>query len=223
MGDGQSLTGVVRAEIVEVRFAFSGRVSSLHVHPGDLVKPGTILAQLDKKILQTELDKELADYERTRADFEIFVKKMGEPKDDLSKYEKVQKQSLLNASVKSVELCKYRLDESTLSSPLRGIIMATQGLHPGLYITPGANPIRIIDLDTLEFAAQVTWKEVNSLRPGTGYLLIVEGYAESIPAVLKPFLPPENPKDKPELCFSFSSQNLIYPGLPGTISWSNPA
>ncbi|MBU1127146.1 HlyD family secretion protein, partial [Patescibacteria group bacterium] len=101
--------GNVSAKIIEVRFALSGKTSKILKKTGDTVRKGELLASLDKGILQTNLDRQLADYEKTRADFEIFNLKNPQISDDLSKYLKTEKQAQLNASVKEVELAKIRL------------------------------------------------------------------------------------------------------------------
>lgn len=218
MPDTKSLLGLVQADTIEVRFAFSGQVSSLLVHPGDQVKLGQLLARIDGKSLQAELDKELADYERTRADFEIYVKKAGEPGDDLARYEKVQKQASLNASVKSVELAKMRLDQTGLTSPVRGIVVDIGGLRQGLYATPGANPIKILDLNSLVFSVTPSWSQLQEFRSQTGHTIHFNDTDESVSAVLLSIIPPQSAKDKPQLNFSFSTEIAVYPGMSGSIS-----
>src|SRR3989344_1706265 len=128
--------GEGKARIVEARFALSGKVTFVAKHTGDNVKKGELLASLDRKILQTELDSELADFEKVRADFEIFNLKAGEPTDAISQYLKKEKQAQLNVSVKEVELAKARLDQADLFSPVAGVVLDDSAIVTGLYITP---------------------------------------------------------------------------------------
>lgn len=152
--------GEIKARIIEVRFAISGKVAVVSKFAGDKVTKGNLIASLDKKILQTELDKQLADYERTRADFEIFNMGKGEPADDLSKYLKTQKQAQLNISVKEVELAKCRLDMCDLISPIEGIILDDSSITPGIYTTPASSPIKIIDTKSFFFEFEVKQKDI---------------------------------------------------------------
>ncbi len=218
MPDTKSLLGIIQADTIEARFAFSGQVSALLVHPGDEVKVGQILARIDTKILQAELDKELADYERTRADFEIYVKKAGEPADDFAKFEKIQKQASLNSSVKSVELAKFRLDQTSLVSPVRGIVVDVGGLRQGLYATPGANPIKILDLNSTIFSVTPSWSQLKEFQSHTGHILHLDDTGEQVTATILSFIPPQTAKDKPQLNFSFSSAHPVYPGMSGSVS-----
>jgi multidrug resistance efflux pump len=51
--------GEIKAKVIEVRFAQSGLVSYVAKRTGDTVSKGNVLASLDKKILQQQLDSEL--------------------------------------------------------------------------------------------------------------------------------------------------------------------
>ena len=71
--------GVVKARIIDARFATSGKVSVVKKFTGDTVKKGDLLSSLERKTAQATLDRELADFERVRADFEIFNQKNPNP------------------------------------------------------------------------------------------------------------------------------------------------
>lgn len=152
---GAKYPGLVVGDIIEVRFASSGKVTHVAKRAGDTVTTGQLLAILDQKILQMELDKQLADYERTRAEFEIFVRKLGEPQTDIAKFQKTQIQAELNASVKAVEIAKYRLDQTGLISPVSGVIINDGLIRPGLNITPASNSYKILDSSSLRFQIQI--------------------------------------------------------------------
>src|SRR3989339_895894 len=102
--------GLAMADIIELRFPFSGLVANLNKKLGDSVKKGEIIASLTRTTLQSELDRQLAEYEKVRADFEIFALQNPDPSDDISKYQKTARQAQLNASVKYVEIAKAKLD-----------------------------------------------------------------------------------------------------------------
>lgn len=139
--------GTVKAKIIEVRFALSGQAALVTKKKGDKVKKGELLASLVKKTLQAELDRQLLDFEKVRAEFEIFNLQKGEPTDDITKYVKVQKQAELNRSVKEVELAKEKLDMADIFSPIEGLILEDSAIVPGIYLTPSSHPIRIIAND----------------------------------------------------------------------------
>lgn len=102
---------------------------------GDNVNKGEIIASLDRAVLQADLDRQLSDNQRVRAEFEIFNIKFNNPSDDITKYNKQSVQAALDASVKNVEQAKYRLDQADLVSPVLGIVLNTGGCKVGLNVT----------------------------------------------------------------------------------------
>jgi len=157
---GKTYTGEIKARIIEVRFAWSGKVAAVAKKAGDSVQKGNLLAALDRKILQTELDKQLADFEKTRADFEIFNLKQSGTADDLTKYLKVEKQAQLNVSVKEVELAKARLDQADLFSPVEGIVINDSNIVLGLYVTPSSTPFKILETASYCFEIKIEQEEI---------------------------------------------------------------
>ncbi len=155
-----TFAGEVKGKFVDVRFGLSGKVSAVKVQNGDVVKKWDLLASLDRKVLQAELDRQLADFEKTRADFEVFNQKNPNPQSDLDKYLKVGKQADLNASVKEVELSKMRLDMCDLVSPVDGVVIDDGGIVSGLFITPSNSPLKIFDVESLYFEFEVEQKDV---------------------------------------------------------------
>lgn len=164
MPDKKTFTGEIKAKIIELRFAFSGKVVSISAKKGDLVKKGQAIAFLDRKVLQMDLDRQLADFEKTRADFEIFNLQKGEPTDDISKYLKTQKQASLNSSVKEVELAKAKLDQANLISPVEGIIIEDNNIEIGINITPASNPIRILDTKSYFLEFEIEQKDLELFK-----------------------------------------------------------
>jgi hypothetical protein len=147
--------GLAMADVLDLRFPFSGSVAQVNHPVGAAVKKGDVICSLTRAPLQAELDRQLADYERVRAEFEMFSLQNPNPTDDFTKYQKTIKQSQLNVSVKDVELAKFRLDLVDLVSPVNALIAGLGGLVPGVYITPSANPVTLIQLDTLRFQIEV--------------------------------------------------------------------
>jgi len=172
--------GEVKARIVDVRFALSGKVSSVVKHTGDIVKKWNLIASLDRKVLQMELDKQLADYEKVRADFEIFAQKNPDPKEAIDKYLKTEKQASLNASVKEVELAKAKLDQSDLFSPVDGMIMDDSGIVPGLYVTPAGASVKIIDISSYYFEIELGQKDIPDFENPKESKIKLEGLEKEV-------------------------------------------
>jgi multidrug resistance efflux pump len=155
-----SYEGVIKARVVEVRFATAGKIVTVGKRVGEKVGKGELIASLDRNILQMELDRELSNFEKVRADFEIFNQKSPDPTDAIDKYLKTEKQALLNASVKEVELAKARLDQVDLLSPVNGIIFDDSGIMVGINVTPAGSAIKIIDTASYFFEFEIEEKDI---------------------------------------------------------------
>lgn len=208
--------GEIRARIVEIRFALSGKIAGVSKHTGDNVKKWNLVASLDRKILQMELDKQLSDYEKVRADWEIFGQKNPNPTEAIDKYLKTEKQALLNTSVKEVELAKAKLDQADLFSPVDGIIMDDNGIVPGLYVTPASSSIKIIDTGSYYFEFEVEQKEVSDFIKSKTCKVGIDGVKEKIEADT---LPVFSDGKKFTVRVNISSDEGIMLGMKGSVSF----
>jgi multidrug resistance efflux pump len=177
--------GEVKARIVDTRFALSGKIAGVSKYTGDTVKKWNLIASLDRKILQMELDRQLADYEKVRADFDGFAKKYPDPQDD-NKYTKAEKQAALNASVKDVELAKANLDQCDLFSPVDGTVLDDSGIIPGLYVTPAGGSVRIVDTSSYYFEIEAEQKDIPYFSEPKKCKVEITGLKEKITAESKP-------------------------------------
>lgn len=159
--------GVVTAtQIISLRFSEGGRLAWIKCGPGNLVKKGQALAGLDPKPIQTQLDIELADYRRIRAEFDQLSRKIPEPKNEDEKTQKEISQSRLEVSVKTVERYKLQLDALTLVAPLDAVVLETESLVPGVNLTPSGFPITLAALDSTVFEVKLPEEKFYRLSPG---------------------------------------------------------
>lgn len=180
-------TGEVEVEIIEVRFAFAGKTARVNKRVGEAVNKYELLASLDRKPLQSDLDKQLAAYEQQRAEFEIFAKKNPNPGDDITMYMKKIQQAQLDSSVKAVEQAKARLDEADLTSPVNGIVVDDGGNRVGLFVTPASNAYKIMDLEAKRIWVTITPEEIQKMVPGKE--VVVEIGEEKTPGKLGQVMP----------------------------------
>ena len=128
---------------VKLRFFQSGAVSWVGVKKGDEVKKGQILAKLDDKLKKIDLEIDLANYRRARAEFEVVARKLPNTVNEEEKGIKEIAQAKLDVSVKKVERQKYELEKLDLISPVKGKIVDDSSLVAGMNITPSGFPIII--------------------------------------------------------------------------------
>lgn len=155
----EPIPGVITADILEVRFAYAGKIAAVRKKTGEAVNKGEKIASLDRTPLQIDLDKQLADYERSRSDFELFAIKYRDQQDDITKFNRQSQQATLNSAVKDIESAKYKLDQADLISPVNGTIQEI-ALLPGLFITPASNAVAVIHRESMHFAMTVGQDDV---------------------------------------------------------------
>lgn len=160
------LTGkVVSDNLISLRFAEGGKLNSVRCHPGQIVKKGDRLASLDPKPVQTQLDIELADFRRVRAEFDQLTRQIPVAKTEDEKTKKEIAQSKLDVSVKTVEKYKQQLDSLNLLSPADAVIISTDGLTEGINITPSGFPIILAPLDSAVFECLASEDNFYQLHP----------------------------------------------------------
>ncbi|PIP27843.1 MAG: hypothetical protein COX29_04325 [Candidatus Moranbacteria bacterium CG23_combo_of_CG06-09_8_20_14_all_35_22] len=114
-----SATGEIVPEIqADLSFKLSGRINSMLVEVGDVVKKGQVIATIDKGTLNDELSK--ANYEvevqkKTLRD----IKKRDETYNDFQ--EDAQRAQIKKAE-EAVQIILAQIRETTLYSPLDGIV-----------------------------------------------------------------------------------------------------
>ena len=126
-----------------MRFYQGGTVVWVGVKKGDIVKKGQGLAKLDDKLDKIDLDIDLANYRRARAEFEDVARKLPSPQNEEEKGVKEIAQAKLDVAVKKVEKQKYMMDKLTLVSPVNGEIVDDSDLVAGMNITPSGFPMTI--------------------------------------------------------------------------------
>jgi len=156
---------VVSNNLISLRFPEGGKLILLKCHPGQIVKKGDLLASLDPKPIQTQLDIELADFRRVRAEFDQLTRQIPVAKTEDEKTKKEIAQSRLDVSVKSVEKYKLQLDCLNLYSPADAVIINTDGLLEGVNITPSGFPIILAPLDSAVFDCLVSEDNFYQLQP----------------------------------------------------------
>ena len=156
---------VVSNALISLRFAESGKLNFLKCHPGQIVKRGDLLASLDPKPIQTQLDIELADFRRTRAEFDQLTRQIPIAKTEDEKTKKEIAQSKLDVSVKTVEKYKLQLDDLNLYSPADAVIINSDGLLEGINITPSGFPIILAPLDSAVFECLVNEDNFYQIHP----------------------------------------------------------
>ncbi len=148
----------------EVSAQASGRVIAVLKRPGDAVREGDVLAQIDRATLELQLSQQQATAEATRA-------QLVSSQQQLDRTEELARQGLASPSTleqarsataalsanlaaleTAVESAELALNNATVKSPLTGTV-SSRSVEPGQTISSGTPLFTIVNLDEMEFQA----------------------------------------------------------------------
>ncbi len=118
-GFTREFPGVVDAvRKADLAFRVAGKLQSMHVHEGDVVELGQVLAELDKTDYQIQLQSSQANYEQARGDFQRAQELVKKGYLSSSDYDALKaKQSTAKASL---DTARQNLTYTTLYAPFSG-------------------------------------------------------------------------------------------------------
>ncbi len=194
------LTGWIRANnVTEVTTKVSGRIESLQlddddgkvvdVEEGLEVKKGQKLAVIDHDIYQAQLDYahavfeaaevEVADAERERK--RILALYEGGSATEQSKDKAVTASELaaagLNSAKANMKLAEINLRESTIRSPIDGIVTAKH-IDVGNLINIGQRIVTVADMKTVKLVVSASERYVGKISEGTAARVRIDAFGK---------------------------------------------
>lgn len=176
------------SRLAEISAEVSARVTEVLVRPGDRVKQGDLLVQLDVESLANQLDQQKATAEATRAQLRLARTQLERTRSllgrgltpeselDSGQANVDQLAASLAAQEKAVANAEENLKHARITAPFTGVISA-RSVDPGAYVATGSSLLTLVDLSTLEYEAAVPVRYATQLAPGQTVELSVEGYA----------------------------------------------
>lgn len=170
ISDTLTLTGSISTDqVAQVRFQNSGKLSWVGVKVGDRVKKGQAIASLDKAELRKNLATQFNNYRKALSEFDDTQDKYQPEKDQLLVTDTIQRilnrtQYSLDNAVINYELTDMAIKESTIISPIDGIVVAIDQPFPGVNITPASATFTIINPQNLYFKAEIDQEIVTKVN-----------------------------------------------------------
>lgn len=151
-------------EEVELSFETSGKITGIYFKEGSNVKKGQLLAKVNDKPLQAELQK--LEAQIPLAEDRVFRQKSLLAKDAVSQeaYESVNTE--LEKLKADIELVKSRIAQTELRAPFDGVIGLRQ-VSEGTYASPTIIISQLTRITPLKIEFSVNESQVNNIKPGT--------------------------------------------------------
>jgi RND family efflux transporter MFP subunit len=167
----------------------AGRVVAVLARPGDTVKEGDVLMQLDTESLQIQLDQQTNTAEATRAQLQLAESQLARTTDLIERgltassgLEQAQSsvdalRANLAALEGQVEAARIAVQNATLKSNMSGII-SERSVEPGQTVQPGTPLFTIVDLSEMEMNAAAPVGASSLVAAGQPVVITVEGFGD---------------------------------------------
>jgi membrane fusion protein (multidrug efflux system) len=162
---------------VMIRPEIAGRLTKIHFKNGAIVKAGTLLAELDKSVLQAEVARaraslDLAQKEHKRA-AELLQRGTG------TKQRKDETFAALRLSEADLALAQAQLDKLEIYAPFNGTL-GIRRLDVGAYLGAGEDIVNLEQIDPVKINFEVPERFIGELQPGKEIQLRTDAYVGEI-------------------------------------------
>lgn len=164
----------------------SGRVMAVMVEPGDQVREGDVLAQIDRATLELQLSQQRATADATRAQLESSRQQLERTEQlatqglatpsalDQARSATAALQANLDALEIGVQSAELALSNATVKAPLSGIV-ASRSVDPGQSVAAGTALFNIVNLDQMVFEAAASVSSSARVTAGQPATILVTG------------------------------------------------
>ncbi len=164
VGSGRDYVGLIEEEsATALSFPVQGTVSSVSVGEGERVPAGTLVAQLDRRNLQSVHNGAKA----SLAQAEDAMQRLQQLYDNgsLPEIQYVEAQTKLEQARAMEEVARKNLDDARLTAPFSGVI-GRQSVEAGENILPGQTVCMLLKTDRVKVKIPVPENEIATIAPG---------------------------------------------------------
>jgi RND family efflux transporter MFP subunit len=178
-------SGKIKAKkYAELKFQTSGTLTWVGVSEGDRVVPYQVIARLDSREVEKNLQKTLIDYSEQRNNFDTTQLNYNNMTPDTALNDSMKRllqsnQWDLNKAVYDVELKHLAVEYSSLSTPIGGIVTHIDTPTAGVNITPATATFTVVDPESLIFEANIDEVDVGNLMVGQSALIALDAYPDA--------------------------------------------
>lgn len=235
----RSFPGVVNAvDTTQLSFRIHGPLIEVNVKPGDAVKKGQVLMQVDPRdfqdriqVLEAQLARTSAQYRKAAQDFKratgLFAERVIPP----AEYDSAESaHDAAAAAVKDLEAqlqtAKHQLDDSSLLAPYDGII-TKQHVENHEMISAGQVVLGMHDISRLEIEVEVPENEIakHQLRNGeSSRIQFPSARDREYPAALKEWNTSADPVTRTYtvvFVMEAPTDASIFPGMTAQAKWAS--
>lgn len=216
-----TLPAIIEAQSsVELTFEVGGKLTELPVQPGDDIKEGAIVAQLDQSSFRNERATAKAKFDEAESAFRRAQRLLGGNAISQGEYER--RKSARNVARASLDAAKRRLRDATLRAPFTGVI-ATVSPEQFETVSAGAAIVTVQGTGGAQAVVRIPATVVAqspNFEVEQSVVVLAAAPSTPIPAVLRSTALEADPATRTYLAkFSFTPPEdlVILPGMIGSI------
>jgi membrane fusion protein, multidrug efflux system len=173
MSDPVNSTGTLRPdEEVDLSFETSGKIVKINFTEGTRVKKGDLLAKMNDKPLQAQLEK--LTVQLKLAQEKEFRQRSLLDRDAISQESYDQVQTDLQSIKADINLVKARISETELRAPFDGII-GLRYLSEGSYVTSATKIAKLVKIKPIKIEFSISEKYTSEIKIGYPVTFKVDG------------------------------------------------
>jgi HlyD family secretion protein len=235
-------TGIIEPiNVVEVKSRASGQITEMPVETGTLVRPGSLIVQLDTRDVQNQFDQAKADLEASEASLKVAEQNKARS-DELFRAQIITAQENEQAGLTyqnalsqivrartNLDLAQQRLDDARVVAPVMGTIIEKpvalgQVIQSGTSAVGGGTTIvKMADLTKVRARALVNETDIGRVTPGQEATVIVDAFPDrpfrgTVEKIEPQAVVQQNVTMFPVLVSLENREGLLLPGMNGEVS-----
>lgn len=179
-----STSGVLTGkDVAELKFPLAGRLIYLAVKPGDMVKKGQTIAQLDTTVLNAAYQEALNTRRKTQAAVDNAHDQVKDHSGDetyAQKETRTTAEAANDSAYDAVLAAQKALRDAVLYSPIAGIVADQDQITAGQNITITNLIAQIVDFSEKEFWADVDESDIGRIKIGQKAEITLNAYDEQV-------------------------------------------
>ena len=155
--------GFIKVPQVNLAVPQSGIVTEVRVKPGDAVKAGQVLVELDSRELQIKLKAAGTKVQQAKADV-VRARQLRDRK-NVTEAEVAAYEASLQGTEAEMNLVEHQLEQTRVVAPFAGVVSDIRAV-PGMMAGPDKELVTIIDLSKPHFVTDLRYRDAVRLRVG---------------------------------------------------------
>ena len=155
----------------------AGVVAAIPLRKGARAEAGAVLVELDRRMLEAEMEAAGANLELQAYNAEKTAKLFEAGK--VSEIQMLEARSAAEQARSQSRIARLRYERAAVAAPFKGVV-ADRYVELGQLVMPGTRVARVIDPYTLKLNAALTEREIRWVEEGALTRVYIEGSGESV-------------------------------------------